>query len=313
MTMAVDILQALLLILGAPLVRGIVAFLKARLQRRRGASIWRPYAELFKLLRKEELVPPTSSAVFHLAPIVLFGATVCAATFVPVVHTSTLFGSYGDFFLLVYLLVLGRFFLSLGALDGGSAFGGMGASREALVSCLAEAPLLLGLVALAVLASRADIAGIVAWTLQQNFFNVSTVHILAFTSLAMVTLAETGRMPVDNPTTHLELTMIHEGMVLEYSGPSLALIEWASAIKFHAMLALLIALFVPWGMVSGGPTWGLAMALLVYCAKVAVLMVLLSVIESAVAKLRMYLVPDFLGVASVLSALAVIFTMWVRR
>jgi formate hydrogenlyase subunit 4 len=213
----------------------------------------------------------------------------------------------------VYLLALGRFFLSLGALDGGSAFGGMGASREALVSSLAEAPFLLGLVSLAVLASRADIAGMVAWTLQQDIFNISTVHILAFTSLAMVTLAETGRMPVDNPTTHLELTMIHEGMVLEYSGPSLALIEWASAIKLHAMLALLIALFVPWGMASGQSGWGFVMALLLYCAKTAVLIILLSVIESAVAKLRMYLVPDFLGVASAVSALAVIFTMWVKR
>ncbi len=153
----------------------------------------------------------------------------------------------------------------------------------------------------------------VAWTLQQNIFNISAVHILAFTSLAMVTLAETGRMPVDNPTTHLELTMIHEGMVLEYSGPSLALIEWASAIKLHAMLALLIALFFPWGMASGGSAGGVSVALLLYCAKIAVLMILLSVIESAVAKLRMYLVPDFLGVASAVSALAVIFTMWVKR
>lgn len=313
MKIAVDTLQVLVLILGAPLVRGIVARLKARLQRRRGASIWRPYAEMFKLLRKEELVPPTSSVVFRLAPIVLFGATACVAAFVPVVHASALLGSRGDFFLLVYLLALGRFFLSLGALDGGSAFGGMGASREALVSSMAEAPFLLGLVALAILSSRADMAGIVAWTLQQNVFNISTVHILAFTSLAMVTLAETGRMPVDNPTTHLELTMIHEGMVLEYSGPSLALIEWASAIKLHAMFALLIALFCPWGMALEGSGWGLAVAVLFYCAKLAALMVLLSVIESAVAKLRMYLVPDFLGVASAVSALAVIFTMWVKR
>ena len=133
------------------------------------------------------------------------------------------------------------------AVDEILAFGGMGASREALVSSLAEAPFLLSLVALAILASRADITGIVSWTIQQNAFNISAVHILAFISIAMVLLAETGRMPVDNPTTHLELTMIHEGMVLEYSGPSLALIEWASAIKLHAMLALLIALFGPWG------------------------------------------------------------------
>jgi len=120
-------------------------------------------------------------------------------------------------------------------------------------------------------------------------------------------------MPVDNPATHLELTMIHEGMVLEYSGPSLALIEWASAIKLHVMLALLIALFCPWGMVSTWSGLGITLAVLLYCAKAAVLMILLSVIESAVAKLRMYLVPDFLGVASAVSALAVIFTMCVRR
>ena len=183
-------------------------------------------------------------------------------------HASALLGSRGDFFLFVYLLALGRFFLSLGALDGGSAFGGMGASREALISSLAEAPFLLSLVAVAILASRADIAGMVGWTLQQNVFDISAVHILALASLGMVLLAETGRMPVDNPTTHLELTMIHEGMVLEYSGPSLALIEWASAIKLHAMLALLIALFGPWGMASGGSGWGIAVALLLYCAKV---------------------------------------------
>jgi formate hydrogenlyase subunit 4 len=313
MKIAINVLQALTLILGAPLVRGILARLKALLQRRRGASIWRPYSDLAKLFRKEDLVPPTASGVFRLAPVVLFGATICVAAFVPLVQSSALFASHGDFFLFVYLLALGRFFLSLGAFDGGSAFGGMGASREALVSSLAEAPFLLSLVAVAILASHADIAGMVAWTLQQNIFDISAVHILAFTSLTMVVIAEAGRMPVDNPTTHLELTMIHEGMVLEYSGPSLALIEWASAIKLHAMLALLVALFGPWGMASSVSVEAISVALLLYCAKVALLMGLLAVFESGVAKLRMYLVPDFLGVASAVSALAVIFTMLVKR
>jgi formate hydrogenlyase subunit 4 len=312
-TVVINVLQALILILGAPLVRGIIARVKARLQRRQGASIWRPYADLAKLLRKEDLVPPSASWLFRFAPLVLFGATIAVAAFVPVVQPSALLASWGDFFLLVYLLALGRFFLSLGALDGGSAFGGMGASRDALVSTLAEAPFLLALVAVAILASHADIAGIVGWTLQQNIFNISAVHILAFTSLAMVVLAETGRMPIDNPTTHLELTMIHEGMVLEYSGPSLALIEWASAIKLHALLALLISLFGPWGMASSVSLWGTGAALLLYFAKVTVLMVLLALIESGVAKLRMYLVPEFLGVASAVSALAVIFTMLAKR
>ena len=313
MKIAINVLQALALILGAPLVRGIIARFKALLQRRQGASIWRPYYDLAKLFRKEDVVPPTASGVFRLVPTVLFGTTICVAAFVPLVQPSALLASRGDFFLLVYLLALGRFFLSLGGFDGGSAFGGMGASREALVSTLAEAPFLLSFVAVAILASHADIAGMVAWTLEQNIFNISAVHILAFTSLAMVVMAETGRMPVDNPTTHLELTMIHEGMVLEYSGPSLALIEWASAVKFHAMLALLVALFGPWGMASSVSVGTISSALLLYCAKAAVLIVLLAVIESGVAKLRMYLVPDFLGVASAVSALAVIFTTLVKR
>jgi formate hydrogenlyase subunit 4 len=313
MRIALNILQALLLIIGAPLVRGIIARCKAFLQRRQGASIWRPYFDLAKLFHKEDLVPPTASSVFRLVPFVLFGTTICVAAFVPLVQPSALLASRGDFILFVYLLAMGRFFLSLGALDGGSAFGGMGASREALISSLAEAPFLLSFVAVAILASHADFAGMVAWTLQQNIFNISAVHMLAFTSLAMVAIAETGRMPVDNPTTHLELTMIHEGMVLEYSGPRLALIEWSSTIKLHAMLALLVALFVPWGMASNVSAGAVILALLLYCAKVVLLIVLLAVIESGMAKLRMYLVPDFLGVASAVSALAVIFTVLDKR
>ena len=313
MKIVIGILQALTLILAAPLVRGLVARFKAFLQRRQGASIWRPYSDLAKLFRKEDLVAPTASAVFRVVPFVFFGVTVCVAAFVPLIWSSALLASRGDFFVFVYLLAMARFFLSLGGFDGGSSFGGMGASREALISSLAEAPFLLSLVAVSILASHADIAGMVAWTLQQNVFDISAVHILAFTSLAMVVIAETGRMPVDNPTTHLELTMIHEGMVLEYSGPRLALIEWASAVKLHTMLALLVALFFPWGMAASVSVGAISLAVLLYCGKAALLLVLLAVIESGMAKLRMYLVPDFLGVASAVSALAVIFTMLVKR
>lgn len=313
MKIAINVLQALLLVFAAPLVRGIIGRIKAWLQRRQGASIWRPYSDLAKLFRKEDLVPPSASVMFRLAPMVLFGATATVAAFIPVLQPSALVGSIGDFILLVSLLALGRFFLALGAMDGGSAFGGIGASREALVSTLAEAPFLLGLVAVAILASSATIVGMVVWTLRQDFFNISAVHILAFTSLAMVALAETGRMPVDNPTTHLELTMIHEAMILEYSGPSLALIEWASAVKLSALLSLLIALFAPWGMATSFSAGTLGVALGAYLVKTAGLIVLIAVIESGVAKLRMYLVPDFLGVASAISALAVIFTTLAKR
>jgi formate hydrogenlyase subunit 4 len=310
--MWLDLGQALLVVAIAPLVRGVIARLKARIQNRRGASVWRPYADLAKLFRKEDLTPPSASIVFRFAPMIVFAATVTAAAFVPVVHGSALLGATGDFILLVYLLALSRFFLSLGAMDGGSSFGGMGASREALVSALAEVPLLLGLVAVAILARTATLAGIVQWTVRQDFTQISAVHALAFAALALVAIAETGRIPVDNPTTHLELTMIHEAMVLEYSGPSLALIEWASAVKLSVLLALLIAVFAPWGMAGGVSVPALALATLAFLLKVFVLALAIAVVESSIAKLRMYLVPDFLGVASALAILAVVFTALMR-
>jgi len=312
MIWAMNAVQVLLLILLAPLVCGVIARLKARIQNRRGASVWRPYSDLFKLFRKEDLVPASASFVFRVAPIVLFATTMAVAAFVPLLYGSALVGVTGDFVLLVYLLALGRFFLMLGAIDGGSSFGGMGASREALVSTLAEAPFLLALMSVAIGAHTGTIAGIVQWTVGQNFFQFSAVHALAFVALALVAIAETGRIPVDNPTTHLELTMIHEAMVLEYSGPSLALIEWASAIKLTVVMALLIALFVPWGMATSLTAAALAIAALVLLLKMAALVLVLALMESSVAKLRMYLVPDFLGVASALAILAVVFTALMR-
>lgn len=312
MSIAIDVVQVLLLILLAPLLRGLVARLKARIQNRRGASIFRPYADLVKLFRKEDMVPPTASFVFRLAPIVLFAVTAAAAAFVPVLRSSALLGTKGDFFILVYLLALGRFVLMLGAMDGGSSFGGMGASREALVSTLAEAPFLLALVALAMVAHTASIGKMVLWTTSQDFFELSAVHALALAAMALVTVAETGRIPVDNPTTHLELTMIHEAMVLEYSGPSLAMIEWASAIKLALMMALLIGLFLPWGMAAAFSWPAVTLALVLWIAKLAALAMILAFVESSVAKLRMYLVPDFLGVASALAILAVVFTALMR-
>jgi len=306
-------LQLLILIFAAPLLGGVISRLKAHIQRRQGASVWRPYSDLWKLFHKEDLVPKTATNVFRAAPIIAFSATVVAATFLPLVHPRTLLGMDGDIFLFAYLLVMGRFVMSLGSLDGGSAFGGMGSSREALVAALAEAPLLLVLTALAILAKTGSLSAIAEWTIKQDFFDVSTVHILALAALGIVAVAETGRIPVDNPTTHLELTMIHEAMVLEYSGPSLALIEWSQAIKLHLMAALMIALFAPWGMAAVPTVASVAAALGLYALKLVVLAIGLAVVESSVAKLRMYVVPDFLRVASALAILAVIFTAITKR
>ena len=312
MTLAVDVVHVLLLIAVAPLVRGIVSRVKAGIQNRRGASVFRPYADLWKLFRKEDLVPPTASLLFRLCPVALFAVTIAAAAFVPVLCSSSLLGNTGDFVLFVYLLALARFFLVLGAMDGGSSFGGMGASREALVSTLAEAPLLLGLIAVAIVSHNASITSIVQWTIARTPFELSPVHAFAFVALVMVTIAETGRVPVDNPATHLELTMIHEAMILEYSGPSLALIEWASAIKLTLMFSLLIALFVPWGISASLSSFGILVAIAAYLLKMTALVVLLAALESGVAKLRMYLVPEYLGVACALSILAVVFTAFAR-
>ena len=311
--MALKVAQFVFLVLSAPLVRGIIARQKALLQRRHGASVWRPYSELGKLLRKEDLAPSSASWLFHAAPRMAFAMTMTAAAFVPVISAAGMISFNGDFILLVYLLAFGRFLLMLGGFDSGSGFGGMGGSREAMVSVLAEAPLVLSLTALALAAKSSSLAAIVAWTGAQNFFNISVVHVLALTSLLFVAIAETGRMPVDNPTTHLELTMLHEAMVLEYSGPSLAFVEWAHAIKLNLLAGLLVALFAPWGIATSWTVGAIALSLVLYVLKLAVAIAAIALLESCVAKLRMYAVPEFFGIATALSILAIVFTVLIRR
>ncbi len=307
MKIAVNVLQAILLLLIAPLVRGLISRLKARIQNRRGASVLRPYQDLLKLLQKEDLVPPTSTALFRIVPVVVLVATLVATLFVPVLQPSAILSISGDFLLLVYCLAFARFFLMLGGLDGGSSFGGMGASREALVSTLAEAPLLLGISSLAIFARTTSISGITERAAQQGATQFTAVQALALVALVLVAIAETGRIPVDNPTTHLELTMIHEAMVLEYSGPSLAFIELASALKLTLISALLVNLFLPWGIAAAPSPTAIALACIGFVLKIFIVAMVIAFIESGVAKLRMYLVPDFLGVAAALSLLAMVF------
>jgi formate hydrogenlyase subunit 4 len=307
MTIGLNVAQVLLLLLIAPLMRGVISRIKARMQNRKGASIFRPYQDLLKLFRKEDLVPATSTVLFRLCPIIVFAGTLMATLFIPVLHSSAMLSMSGDFLFIVYFLAFARFFLMLGGLDGGSAFGGMGASREALVSTLAEAPLLLGIAAVALFARSTSVSGASAWTMQQGLAQFTAVQALALVALVLVAIAETGRIPVDNPSTHLELTMIHEAMVLEYSGPSLALIEWASELKLTLISTLLISLFAPWGLAATLNLSGIVIAVGAFALKMLLLTVAIALVESAVAKLRMYLVPDFLGVSLALSVLAIVF------
>ena len=302
---ALEATQAALALGLAPGVVGLIRWMKARLQNRRGAPVWQPYWELAKLFQKEVVVSNNASWLFHAAPFVVFASVVTATFLVPVLAVPLPFDGIGDLLVVVYLLLLGTFFLSLAGLDPGSPFGGMGASREMTVAALAEPTVALAIFALALGAGSTNLGQIVARTMTQPGSALSPGHLLAFGALFIVTLAETGRLPVDNPATHLELTMIHEAMVLEYSGRYLALIEWAAAIKLLIFFSLLGNLFIPWGVSMALTSATLAIAAVSLLVKVVVLAAAVAVLETRIAKLRLFRVPELLSVSFVLALLAV--------
>jgi formate hydrogenlyase subunit 4 len=297
--------QTSLAILLAPGLVGLIRWMKARLQNRRGAPAWQPYLELRKLFGKEVVVSRNASWLFRAAPFVVFASTVAMTALVPILAAPSTFDTLGDLLVLVYLLLLGTFFLALAGLDPGSAFGGMGASRAVTVAALAEPTVTLAVFALALSAGSTNLGQIVAATLDNPARAVSPGHLLSFAALFIVTLAETGRLPVDNPATHLELTMIHEAMVLEYSGRYLALLEWAGATKLLVFFALLGNLFVPWGVARVMTPEALLLALGTFGLKLLVLAAIVAGFETGVAKLRLFRVPELLSFSFVLALLAV--------
>jgi formate hydrogenlyase subunit 4 len=300
-----EIVQVALTLLLAPGLVGLLRWMKARLQNRRGAPAWQPYRDLAKLFRKEVVVSSNASWLFRAAPFVVFASTVAVTFLVPMLVVPLPLDGVGDLLVVVYLLLLGTFFLSLAGLDPGSAFGGMGASRGMTVAALAEPTLALAIFALALGAGSTNLGQIVARTLAAPATSLSPGHLLAFGALFIVTLAETGRLPVDNPATHLELTMIHEAMVLEYSGRYLALIEWAAALKLLIFFALLGNLFVPWGVAVEVTALALALAAVSLLAKLLVLAGAVALLETGIAKLRLFRVPELLSASFVLALLAV--------
>jgi formate hydrogenlyase subunit 4 len=303
--LALEAFQALLALALAPGLVGLVRWLKARMQNRRGAPPWQPYFELRKLFAKEVVVSANASWLFHVAPYVVFGSALTVSLLVPLVAAPLPFDAVGDLLAVVYLLLLGTVALALGGLDPGSAFGGMGSSREMTVAALAEPTIALAITALALTAGSTNLGQIVARSLADPAAALSPGQLLAFGALFVVTLAETGRLPIDNPATHLELTMIHEAMVLEYSGRYLALIEWAAALKLLVFFSLLANLFVPWG-VAVTPTPGaLAIAVASWVAKLGVLAAVLAVFETRIAKLRLFRVPELLAVSFLMALLAI--------
>ncbi|MCL5997250.1 MAG: NADH-quinone oxidoreductase subunit H [Chloroflexi bacterium] len=300
-----EMVQGVLALLLAPGLAGFVRWVKARLQNRRGAPPWQPYFELRKLFGKEVIVSSNASWLFRFAPYVIFASAIAVTLLVPLIAAPLPFDGMGDLLMVVYLLLLGTFFLALAGLDVGTAFGGMGASREMTVAAIAEPTIALAIFGLALGAGSTNLGRIVTQTLANPAVAVSPGRLLAFAALFIVTLAETGRLPVDNPATHLELTMIHEAMILEYSGRYLALIEWGAWLKLTIFFTLLANLFVPWGVATTFDPAALALAVASLIVKLAVLGVIIAVVETRVAKLRLFRVPELLGVSFVLALLAV--------
>jgi formate hydrogenlyase subunit 4 len=302
------LLQTVLLLLLAPLLSGCIRNWKAKLQNRRGARIWQPYSDLIKFFRKDMVISEHASWIFSFAPYVVFITALVAGLLVPMVTVQAPLSLFGDVLALVGLLALGRFFLALGGLDPGSAFGGMGSSREMTIAAIAEPALMLAIFTVAISAGSTDISHIVQVAQSPTWKVLNPTHVMAFAALFIVLLAETGRIPVDNPATHHELTMIHEAMLLEYSGRYLALMEWGASIKQLVLMTLLVNIFFPIGMATAAMPAALGIGALVYVGKLLLIAAAVVVVETTNAKLRLFRVPDLLGAAFVLGTLALLST-----
>ena len=300
-----EVFEALFAVALAPGLAGLIRWIKARLQSRLGAPPWQPYRELAKLLRKEAVVSHNASWLFRFAPYVVFASTLTIVFLIPLLIVPRRFDTFGDLFVVVYLLLLGTFWLALAGLDAGSAFGGMGSSRDVTVAALAEPSTATAIFSLALGAGSTNLGAIVVGTLNEPWAALTPGHLLAFAALSVVAVAETGRLPVDNPSTHLELTMIHEAMILEYSGKYLAMLEWAGWLKLFVFMSLLANLFFPWGISTTLTPGGLGSAVIALLLKLALLAVVLAVVETRVAKLRLFRVPELLAISFVLALLAI--------
>ena len=292
--------------LGAPLMIGAMRQVRARLEGRGGGGVLQPWRDLRKQLGKQQITPQGTTVVFAAAPAIVAGTTLLIAAIMPIVATGSPLDPVADLFAVVGLLFLGNVALTLAGIDTGTSFGGMGASREITIAALVEPTILLAVFALSIPAGSANLGALVANTVEHPEQVASLTGVLAFVALAIVIIAETGRLPVDNPATHLELTMVHEAMVLEYAGPRLALVEWASGMRLTVLLALVANLFLPWGIAGPHPgPLDVVIGIGAIVVKVGVLAVTLAAAEVFIAKLRLFRVPELLAGSFLLALLAV--------
>jgi formate hydrogenlyase subunit 4 len=301
---AVQGAQMAIVLLLAPLLTGFIRKMKARLLRRRGPPLIQPYRDLVRLMRKEVVLAESASWLFRVIPYLIFAATWVAGSLVPTFGAGLLFSWSADLIAIIALLGSARFFLALAGLDVGTSFGGIGSSREVMIASLAEPAMIMIVFTLALIAGSTQLSTMAAFMVS-SAVGLRVSLALALIALIMVAIAENARIPIDNPATHLELTMVHEAMVLEYSGRHLALIELSASLKLLLYLSLVICLFAPWGLAPpGAPAFAFAAGILVYVSKLAVAGFLLALFETAIAKMRVFRVPEFLGAALMLGLLA---------
>ena len=302
--LGVQFVQMMLVLALAPLLTGYVRKVKAHLVRRRGPPLVQPYRDLLRLLRKEVVLAESASWLFRVAPYLIFAATWVAAALVPTFATGLIFSYAADLIAIVALLGTARFMLALAGLDVGTSFGGIGSSRETMIASLAEPAMLMVVFTMSLLAGSTQLSFIAA-SMQMPEVGLRVSLALALVALVMVAIAENGRIPVDNPATHLELTMVHEAMILEYSGRHLAVIELASHLKLLLYVSVIGCLFFPWGLAQSGQGAAAYLGgIAVYVLKLAAGGFALAVFETAIAKMRVFRYSDFLGAALMLGLLA---------
>ncbi|MHB1377054.1 MAG: respiratory chain complex I subunit 1 family protein [Candidatus Humimicrobiaceae bacterium] len=296
------VVQILVVIIAAPLVSGIIKKVKAFTQKRKGAPVLQLYFDLFKMLKKNTVVSDVSSWIFKVTPYIVFSTAVAAALLVPVTTLIAPVGYAGDIIMLIYILALGRFFMMLAALDTASTFGGMGASREAMISSLIEPSILVSLFTLGLISKSTSAFKIMIFMKGVDTPLIHPVYIMAFVALFTIIIAETSRIPVDDPETHLELTMVHEAMILEYSGRMLALMELGAAIKQLIFITLLVNIFIPHDQIISITGIGaVTISILIYLIKVIGVSIIIALVEVSTVKLRLFSIPNLAALSFILS------------
>jgi len=301
----IEILDIVVLLFLSPLFMGWIRTLKCWLQSRTSPGLFQPYRDILKLFSKEIILAENASWIFRLAPYLIFGVTLLIGGIVPILSVNVPLSATADVIVLVALFGLSRFFTALAGLDIGTAFGGMGSSREMLIASLAEPGMLMTIFVASLVNHSTSLSQIVQTMIQEGLVLRPSLA-FAFLSFTMITLAETGRVPVDNPVTHLELTMIHEGMILEYSGRYLALIEWAGMMKFLLFVTIGITIFFPWGIAFDGGIYSIAESLILLILKLLVVGAGIVFIEIGLAKMRIFRVPEYLGTSFLFATLGML-------